>query len=151
MSAYSSLSNKPLDPAPAPETANSNDDSSDADDVTATLSSPSISKQKPPVRGKRGKAKKIKAKYSDQSDEERDLARKLLGGKTPTEPKPTSPEPPQPIKKPAPLPPPRPPQPPVDEPLEVRIPAFFFSLANSGGRTSISRSRNSSPRRNQEM
>lgn len=36
----------------------------------------------PLPRGKRGKMKKTKTKYAEQSDEERELARKLLGGKS---------------------------------------------------------------------
>ncbi|KAI9193299.1 uncharacterized protein BJ171DRAFT_272433 [Polychytrium aggregatum] len=36
---------------------------------------------KTPVRGKKGKAKKIKDKYRDQSDDERELMMKLLGSK----------------------------------------------------------------------
>jgi hypothetical protein len=143
---------KPLDPPP--ETADNSDPDSGADsgvdDVTAALSTTSLSsKQKPPVRGKRGKAKKVKAKYADQSDEERELTRKLLGGKPPVEPKPEDTEPVQPVKKPVPLPAPRPPKPLVDEPLEVSpLPPEYplFATSNSG-RTSISRSRNSSPRR----
>jgi hypothetical protein len=110
---------KPLD-SPAPETTNSGDDpDSGVEDVTATLSTTSLSKQKPPVRGKRGKAKKIKAKYADQSDEERELARKLLGGPKSVEPKPEEPPVPVPVKNPAPPPPARPPKPPVEEPLEA--------------------------------
>ena len=94
------------------------------DEPTSILNVTAVSKQKPQpiVRGKRGKMKKIKAKYADQSDEERELARKLLGGKGPVEknPEPTPPQPIQPIKKPpAPAPPPRPPKPIEDEPLEV--------------------------------
>lgn len=38
-------------------------------------------KAKPQVRGKRGKAKKINAKYADQDEEDRELAMKLLGSK----------------------------------------------------------------------
>ena len=38
-------------------------------------------KTKPQVRGKRGKAKKMNAKYADQDDEDRELAMKLLGSK----------------------------------------------------------------------
>jgi nuclear export mediator factor NEMF len=38
----------------------------------------------PPARGKKGKMKKIKARYADQSDEERELVQKLLGTKVDT-------------------------------------------------------------------
>ena len=104
---------------------NSEDD--EVDEATSTLNATSISKPKPQpiVRGKKGKLKKMKAKYADQSDEERELARKLLGGKAPEEknPEPAPAQPIQPIKKP-PAPPsaPRPEKPIVDEALEVPQP-----------------------------
>jgi len=94
------------------------------DEPTSILNATSVSKQKPQpiIRGKRGKMKKIKAKYADQSDEERELARKILGGQGPVEKNPdtTPPQPIQPVEKPlAPPPPARPPKPIEDDPLEV--------------------------------
>ena len=108
---------KPLSSTPQSST-------SEVDDVASSIDILSLSKSKPPppkVRGKKGKMKKLKTKYADQSDEERDLARKLLGAKA----HPVESSPPvekvevKPVvaKKPAPTI--RPPKPIVDEPLEV--------------------------------
>ena len=105
---------------------------SDVDDVTSSVDSISL-KQKPvpKVRGKKGKMKKMKEKYADQSDEERELARKLLGAKSNIPEKQTKEEqtpttvvekqPPQPAKKI--IPPSRPPlpKPIVEEPLVVSM------------------------------
>jgi hypothetical protein len=105
-------------------------DTSEVEDVTSSITSMTLSKSKPPpkVRGKKAKLKKMKARYADQSDEERELARKLLGTKNSI---PTSQEiggsgspgeagtALQPTKKTPPSQPPRPPKPVVDEPLEV--------------------------------
>lgn len=106
-------------------------DNSEVDDVASSITSMSLSKSKPPpkVRGKKAKLKKMKARYADQSDEERELARKLLGTKS------SIPQPSQEvgasgssgetgkelqsIKKAPPSQPPRPPKPVVDEPVEV--------------------------------
>ena len=111
--------------------------------VTTPLSRP---KTTPNVRGKKSKMKKIQARYADQSDEERELARKLLGATSTTTEKQTqestcplidkgvAPPPVQvPLQTPKPL---------VDKPLEKR--SFSagksqFDLAQnlSGSRTGI--------------
>jgi hypothetical protein len=59
-------------------------DDSEIDDVAASsINAMSVSKSKPgpKVRGKKAKLKKMKVRYAEQSDEERELARKLLGTK----------------------------------------------------------------------
>jgi hypothetical protein len=103
------------------------DEADDLDEVASSISNMSVSKSMstPQIRGKKGKMKKIKAKYANQSDEERELARKILGAKetakavekeTPlhaNEPKP------EPVVKPSPQPAARPPKPIVEEALEV--------------------------------
>ncbi|KAF3480336.1 serologically defined colon cancer antigen 1 [Arthroderma uncinatum] len=43
------------------------------------ISSAGTQKSKPPIRGKRGKAKKLATKYKDQDEEDRKLALRLLG------------------------------------------------------------------------
>jgi hypothetical protein len=101
------------------------DEESEIDEVTTSVSEMSIKtpKQTPNVRGKKGKMKKIKAKYAEQSDEERELARKLLGAKSTVRKNEDIPsstvdnKSTPPIKKPVPIP--RPPKPIIDEPLEV--------------------------------
>ncbi|GBF61637.1 nuclear export mediator factor [Trichophyton mentagrophytes] len=45
----------------------------------SAISSSGTQKSKPPVRGKRGKAKKLATKYKDQDEEDRKLALRLLG------------------------------------------------------------------------
>ncbi|KAM5474272.1 hypothetical protein MauCBS54593_001846 [Microsporum audouinii] len=45
----------------------------------SVISSTGTQKSKPPVRGKRGKAKKLATKYKDQDEEDRKLALRLLG------------------------------------------------------------------------
>lgn len=45
----------------------------------SVISSSGTHKSKPPVRGKRGKAKKLATKYKDQDEEDRKLALRLLG------------------------------------------------------------------------
>lgn len=108
------------------------EEDSDVDDITSNVNEMSLkstTKSVPKVRGKRGKMKKIKEKYADQSEEERELARKLLGAKTtgaqPEKQRKEALSPvvnaPSVVKKTAPAP--RPPKPVVDEPLEV-----FLSL-----------------------
>jgi hypothetical protein len=101
------------------------DDDSDVDEMTSSISTVSLNKSKPQptVRGKKGRQKKIKARYADQSDEERELARKLLGAKTelPEKPK-TQDKATEDIKPAQPKLTPKPRLPPklsVDEPLEV--------------------------------
>jgi len=114
---------------------------SDVEEVSSSINIMSLSKPKsaPKVRGKKGKMKKMKARYAEQSDEERELARKLLGGKSTTAEKSTEPIPPTdkfdmppPIKKTATPLIPRPPKPLVDEPLEV---VFANTLLISGPRS----------------
>lgn len=58
-------------------------DDSEVDEVISSVRAISVSKPKtaPQVRGKKGKFKKIKAKYADQGDDEKRLAQKLLGAK----------------------------------------------------------------------
>jgi hypothetical protein len=98
------------------------DSDSDVDEITSSITTLSVkSKPQPQVRGKKGKQKKIKSRYADQSDEERELARKLLGAKTETpekleeiKPVDNKPSPTKPIPKPR-----LPPKPSVDEPVEV--------------------------------
>ena len=107
---------------------------SDIDEVSSSINTMSLSKPKsaPKVRGKKAKMKKMKARYADQSDEERELARKLLGAKSTTAEKPTEEVPsannvevPPSIQE-NPTPIPRPPKPVVDEPLEVLFPSTFL-------------------------
>ncbi|GKZ29324.1 hypothetical protein AbraIFM66950_004296 [Aspergillus brasiliensis] len=50
--------------------------------ANGTSAKPANSKQAPPTRGKRGKAKKAAAKYADQDEEDRELALRLLGAKS---------------------------------------------------------------------
>ena len=107
-----------------PQSASDSD--SDVDKVTSSIDTLSVSSktepQQPKVRGKKGKMKKLKSKYADQSDEERELVKKLLGARS-TSKQPPSPtekvesKPIVPTRKPPPVP--RPPKPAVDEPLEV--------------------------------
>ena len=107
-----------------PVSATQSDSDSDVQDATSSIETVALStktKAQPKVRGKRGKMKKLKGKYEDQSEEERELARKLLGAKsttTPSQPTPPTDETkPLPQKKPPAVP--RPPKPIIDEPLEV--------------------------------
>lgn len=70
----------------------------DVNELASSISSISVSKAKcspPQVRGKRSKVKKVKAKYANQSDEERELARRLLGAKVESTPKSVEPDPPK--------------------------------------------------------
>ena len=105
---------------------------SDVEEVSSSIGTMTLSKPKsaPKVRGKKAKMKKMKARYADQSDEERELARKLLGAKSATAEKPTEVpsadkvDVPTPVKKTTPIP--RPPKPVVDEPLEVLFPSTFL-------------------------
>src|SRR5277367_660063 len=111
---------KPISSAPSESTSELDDLSSSIS--TLSLSSKSNPQQQPTVRGKKGKMKKLKSKYVDQTDEERDLARKLLGAKAQqVEPSPPAVEKvevkPTVTKKPSPIT--RPPKPVADEPLEV--------------------------------
>ena len=59
-------------------------DDSEIDDLASSVNATAVSKSKPApkVRGKKAKLKKMKARYAEQSDEERELARKLLGTKS---------------------------------------------------------------------
>jgi hypothetical protein len=104
------------------KTQQSVDSDSDVDDVTSSIDTLSLQKKpQPKVRGKKGKMKKIKARYADQSDEERELARKLLGAK-PEKPQESEVKLVEEVKAPTPKPKPTPrlpPKPPVDELLEV--------------------------------
>ena len=100
------------------------DSDSEVDEVASSIDTLNLPKTKaqPKVRGKKGKLKKMKAKYADQSDEERELARKLLGAKTEKAEEPATATPPpevKPIQRSEPklrLPPV--PKPIIDEPLE---------------------------------
>ena len=112
---------------------------SDVDQVSSSINTMTLSKPKsaPKVRGKKGKMKKMKARYADQSDDERELAQKLLGTKPTTAEKLAEEVPsadkvdvPLPIKK-APPPIPRPPKPVVDEPLEVLFPSHISNFRTS--------------------
>lgn len=103
---------------------------SDVDEVSSSIQTMTLSKPKstPKVRGKKGKMKKMKSRYADQSDEERELARKLLGAKSTTAEKPAEEvlsankvDLPPPVKKAIPIPRPR--KPVIDEPLEVLFPS----------------------------
>ncbi|KAK2882364.1 hypothetical protein FQN49_000419 [Arthroderma sp. PD_2] len=47
--------------------------------TSSAISSVGSQKSKPPIRGKRGKAKKLATKYKDQDEEDRKLALRLLG------------------------------------------------------------------------
>jgi len=97
----------------------------DMDQVALSISNMSVSKTKSgqQIRGKKGKMKKIKTKYAEQSDDERELARKLLGAKAESAriPSASSSPPPQlkeeekSIVKPV----PRPAKPIIEESLEV--------------------------------
>jgi hypothetical protein len=106
-------------------------DDSEIDDLASSVNAMAVSKSKPApkVRGKKAKLKKMKARYAEQSDEERELARKLLGTKSAdattsrgmgslgtSEGGVTSQES---VKKALQSQPHRPPKPVVDEPLEV--------------------------------
>ena len=96
---------------------------SELDEVSSSVDPTPKQKVAPKVRGKKGKLKKIKARYADQSDEERELARKILGGSSTSSrqegvPAVSIAETPI-AKKPSPAPPLRPPKPAVEEPLEV--------------------------------
>ncbi|KAK1059839.1 hypothetical protein LTR74_012356 [Friedmanniomyces endolithicus] len=51
----------------------------------STSNQPTTPKPAPPVRGKRGKAKKAAQKYANQDDADRQLAMKLLGSQTASE------------------------------------------------------------------
>jgi hypothetical protein len=55
-------------------------EASDLDEVSPLAEPTPKSKVVPKIRGKRGKLKKMKERYADQSDEERELAQKILGG-----------------------------------------------------------------------
>ncbi|WPH00092.1 Hypothetical protein R9X50_00291500 [Acrodontium crateriforme] len=63
------------------ESQTPSDQGSKSNGKPASTASKNNQKLKPQVRGKRGKAKKINAKYADQDDEDRELAMKLLGSK----------------------------------------------------------------------
>jgi hypothetical protein len=111
---------------------------SDVDQGSSSTNTMTLSKPKsaPKVRGKKGK-KKIKARYTDQSDDERELAQKLLGAKPTTAEKSAEEVPPAdkvevppPVKK-APPQIPRPPKPVVDEPLEVLFPSHISNFRAS--------------------
>jgi hypothetical protein len=129
---------------------NSDDsDDSEIDDVTSSINAMSLSKSKPApkVRGKKAKLKKMKARYAEQSDEERELARKLLGTKGADAA--TSHEvsdlrnskggviPGELAKKALPAQPHRPPKPVVDEPLEVV--QFTVVIDSIGSRSIVER------------
>jgi hypothetical protein len=112
---------------------------SDVDQVSSSINTMTLSKPKsaPKVRGKKGKMKKMKARYADQSDDERELAQKLLGTKPTTAEKSAEEVPsadkvdvPPPVKK-APPQIPRPPKPVVDEPLEVLFPSHISNFRTS--------------------
>lgn len=97
----------------------------DMDQVALSISNMSVSKTKSgqQIRGKKGKMKKMKTKYAEQSDDERELARKLLGAKAESARIPSASSSPHPelkeeeksIVKPV----PRPAKPIIEESLEV--------------------------------
>jgi hypothetical protein len=118
-------------PLPTPR----QDSDSEVDELASSIATTSVSKKQTPLpRGKKGKMKKAKTKYAEQSGEERELARKLLGGKGATQVKEQKATSPKHTKsdtatatgvKPAQTArtsPALPPKPIVDEPLEVYPP-----------------------------